>query len=274
MYLIFKLCNRTEKSYGKNQVLKNISFELNQGEKVALLGNNGAGKSTLMNIINGNLEASSGQIDYGTMNLTSNNTGYIMQNMTLPPDALGNEVLSLFARDENAKNYGRRLVKEFRMESFLNRRFSNLSGGQKQKLFLISALQNSPEYFFLDEITTGLDSESRVELFKFLTSNLKVKEATLLLVTHYLEEALQLCDRFIILKEGQIIADLKNSDLIQEDFSYLECSMNISDFEEYRIKEYQYKIPKKLAAEALVRFSKEIVLYQKDYRIDLEELLS
>lgn len=109
-----------EKSYGKNQVLKNISFELNQGEKVALLGNNGAGKSTLMNIINGNLEASSGQIDYGTMNLTSNNTGYIMQNMTLPPDALGNEVLSLFARDENAKNYGRRLVKEFRMESFLN----------------------------------------------------------------------------------------------------------------------------------------------------------
>ena len=81
-----------------------------------------------------------------------------MQNMTLPPDALGNEVLSLFARDENAKNYGRRLVKEFRMESFLNRRFSNLSGGQKQKLFLISALQNSPEYFFLDEITTGLDS--------------------------------------------------------------------------------------------------------------------
>ena len=117
-----------EKSYGKNQVLKNISFELNQGEKVALLGNNGAGKSTLMNIINGNLEASSGQIDYGTMNLTSNNTGYIMQNMTLPPDALGNEVLSLFARDENAKNYGRRLVKEFRMESFLNRRFSNLSG--------------------------------------------------------------------------------------------------------------------------------------------------
>ena len=263
-----------EKSYGKNQVLKNISFELNQGEKVALLGNNDTVKSTLMNIINGNLEASSGQIDYGTMNLTSNNTGYIMQNMTLPPDALGNEVLSLFARDENAKNYGRRLVKEFRMESFLNRRFSNLSGGQKQKLFLISALQNSPEYFFLDEITTGLDSESRVELFKFLTSNLKVKEATLLLVTHYLEEALQLCDRFIILKEGQIIADLKKSDLIQEDFSYLECSMNISDFEEYRIKEYQYKIPKKLAAEALVRFSKEIVLYQKDYRIDLEELLS
>lgn len=139
---------------------------------------------------------------------------------------------------------------------------------------MISALQNSPEYFFLDEITTGLDSESRGELFKFLSSNLKVKEATLLLVTHYLEEALQLCDRFIILKEGQIIADLKKSDLIQEDFSYLECSMNISDFEEYRIKEYQYKIPKKLAAEALVRFSKEIVLYQKDYRIDLEELLS
>lgn len=101
-----------------------------------------------------------------------------------------------------------------------------------------------------------------------------MKEATLLLVAHYLEEALQLCDRFIILKEGQIIADLKKSDLIQEDFSYLECSMNISDFEEYRIKEYQYKIPKKLAAEALVRFSKEIVLYQKDYRIDLEELLS
>ena len=194
-----------KKSYGNNQVLNDISFELKAGAKVALLGNNGAGKSTLMNIINGNVKASSGKIEYGKMKPTSNNTGYIMQNMTLPPDALVSEVLALFSNDEQSKEYGLKLVKEFKMESYLRQRFSNLSGGQKQKLFLVSALQNSPEYFFLDEITTGLDSESRGELFKLLSSNLKVKNSTLLLVTHYLEEALQLCDRFIILKDGKII---------------------------------------------------------------------
>ena len=146
----------------------------------------------------------------------------------------------------------KKLVKEFKIESYLRQRFSNLSGGQKQKLFLVSALQNSPEYFFLDEITTGLDSESRGELFKFLSSNLKVKNSTLLLVTHYLEEALQLCDRFIILKDGKIIADLQKSDLIQEEFSFVEF----------------------LAEQAIIKFNKELVLYQKTYRINLEELLS
>ena len=252
-----------KKSYGNNQVLNDISFELKAGAKVALLGNNGAGKSTLMNIINGNVKASSGKIEYGKMKPTSNNTGYIMQNMTLPPDALVSEVLALFSNDEQSKEYGLKLVKEFKMESYLRQRFSNLSGGQKQKLFLVSALQNSPEYFFLDEITTGLDSESRGELFKFLSSNLKVKNSTLLLVTHYLEEALQLCDRFIILK-----------DLIQEEFSFVEFLVEVPEFEAYKLKEKQYKLPKELAEQAIIKFNKELVLYQKTYRINLEELLS
>lgn len=263
-----------KKSYGNNQVLNDISFELKAGDKVALLGNNGAGKSTLMNIINGNVKASSGKIEYGKMKPTSNNTGYIMQNMTLPPDALVSEVLALFSNDEQSKEYGLKLVKEFKMESYLRQRFSNLSGGQKQKLFLVSALQNSPEYFFLDEITTGLDSESRGELFKFLSSNLKVKNSTLLLVTHYLEEALQLCDRFIILKDGKIIADLQKSDLIQEEFSFVEFLVEVPEFESYKLKEKQYKLPKELAEQAIIKFNKELVLYQKTYRINLEELLS
>ncbi|MFG7388724.1 ATP-binding cassette domain-containing protein [Lactococcus lactis] len=88
-----------------------------------------------MNIINGNVKASSGKIEYGKMKPTSNNTGYIMQNMTLPPDALVSEVLALFSNDEQSKEYGLKLVKEFKMESYLKQRFSNLSGGQKQKLF-------------------------------------------------------------------------------------------------------------------------------------------
>ena len=100
-----------KKSYGNNQVLNDISFELKAGDKVALLGNNGAGKSTLMNIINGNVKASSGKIEYGKMKPTSNNTGYIMQNMTLPPDALVSEVLALFSNDEQSKEYGLKLVK-------------------------------------------------------------------------------------------------------------------------------------------------------------------
>ena len=257
-----------KKSYGNNQVLNDISFELKAGDKVALLGNNGAGKSTLMNIINGNVKASSGKIEYGKMKPTSNNTGYIMQNMTLPPDALVSEVLALFSNDEQSKEYGLKLVKEFKMESYLRQRFSNLSGGQKQKLFLVSALQNSPEYFFLDEITTGLDSESRGELFKFLSSNLKVKNSTLLLVTHYLEEALQLCDRFIILKDGKIIADLQKSDLIQEEFSFVEFLVEVPEFEAYKLKEKQYKLPKELAEQAIIKFNKELVLYQKTYRIN------
>ena len=256
------------------KALDNVQLKLKPGTVHALMGENGAGKSTLMNIINGNVKASSGKIEYGKMKPTSNNTGYIMQNMTLPPDALVSEVLALFSNDEQSKEYGLKLVKEFKMESYLKQRFSNLSGGQKQKLFLVSALQNSPEYFFLDEITTGLDSESRGELFKFLSSNLKVKNSTLLLVTHYLEEALQLCDRFIILKDGKIIADLQKSDLIQEEFSFVEFLVEVPEFEAYKLKEKQYKLPKKLGEQAIIKFNKELVLYQKTYRINLEELLS
>lgn len=101
-----------------------------------------------------------------------------------------------------------------------------------------------------------------------------MKNSTLLLVTHYLEEALQLCDRFIILKDGKIIADLQKSDLIQEEFSFVEFLVEVPEFEAYKLKEKQYKLPKKLGEQAIIKFNKELVLYQKTYRINLEELLS
>ncbi|MFC4651322.1 ABC transporter ATP-binding protein [Lactococcus nasutitermitis] len=262
------------KSYGKTEVLKDISLEIKTGEKIALLGSNGTGKSTLMNIINQSLAPTSGKISYGEMHLTPENTGYIMQNMTLPSDARGIEIMRLFAHDKIAVAKGAELVKNFRMTDFITRKISQLSGGQKQKLFLISALQNQPDYFFLDEITTGLDSESRTELFEFLSENDAVKQATTVLVTHYMEEALQLCERFIILKDGKIAADLTKNDLISDEFSEIIFDRPVKKFDNYLIADKTYKLPKNMAEEILTDLSKNIVSYKRDFTLDLEGLLS
>lgn len=261
------------KTYGKTEVLKNITFDINKGDKVALLGNNGAGKTTLMNIINQSLKATSGNIDYGDMKLDKKNTGYVMQNMSLPSEAKCSEIMELFAHDKESKDYGQKLMNQFKMTSFVNRRFRNLSGGQKQKLFLVSMLQNKPEYFFLDEITTGLDSESRAELFKFLSENPDVQNSTTVLVTHYIEEALQICDRFVIMKEGEIVANLKKSDLVQKEFSVIEFDQEFSDLEVYQLAEKVYKLPKNLIPKLLSEQLEHIVRYERDYVLDLGGLL-
>lgn len=263
------------KSYGKTSVLKNISLSIKKGEKIALLGSNGAGKSTLMNIINSNSRPSSGTIDFEKSKISSKNSGYIMQNMSLPLDARGHEIMSLFAQDNSALVYGRQLVKQFNMTGFLKQKFSSLSGGQKQKLFLVSMLQNRPDYFFLDEITTGLDANSRAELFKFLTQSLDFQQATSLLVTHYIEEAIQICDRFIVLKDGQIAADLKKSDLVQKDYSKIEFKHTMPEFEAYQISSasYSYKIPKPLLGLVLTDHLEDVVKFEQDYTIEIGDFL-
>ncbi|MCL2676399.1 MAG: ABC transporter ATP-binding protein [Streptococcaceae bacterium] len=264
--------NNITKKYGKTEVLKNISLEIREREKIAILGSNGTGKSTLMNIINKTLTASSGNIDYEGMELTSKNTAYIMQNMTLPNDAKVSEVIELFAQNQKNLENGKRLIKEFRMEDFLDRKYSSLSGGQKQKLFLVSAIQNQPEYFFFDEITTGLDSESREELFQFFSQDHHVQKTTLVLVTHYLEEALQICNRFVILKDGKITADLTKKDLVDEDYCFVTFDESISEYEPYKLEE-SYKLPKHLQEEMFRKYQSHIVNYERDYRMNLGGLL-
>jgi len=277
------------KKYGDNTVLNDINVSINEGDVVCVIGPSGSGKSTFLRCLNQLEEASSGDIIIDGANLTDKNTdinqvrqhiGMVFQHFNLFPhlSILENIVLAptdlgRLSKDE-AEKKALELLERVGLADKKDAYPDSLSGGQKQKLFLVSALQNSPEYFFLDEITTGLDSESRGELFKFLSSNLKVKNSTLLLVTHYLEEALQLCDRFIILKDGKIIADLQKSDLIQEEFSFVEFLVEVPEFEAYKLKEKQYKLPKELAEQAIIKFNKELVLYQKTYRINLEELLS
>lgn len=267
-----KISNLSKK-YGNKEVLKNINLEIKPGEKVALLGSNGAGKSTLMNLINKSLYPSSGNIDYSNFQLSYHNSGYIMQNMSLPPDAMVNEVMDLLANDKATKFYGNELLNTFRMESFAHQKVNTLSGGQKQKLFLVSTLQNKPKFFFLDEITTGLDSESRSQLFGFLTENINVQKSTVLLVTHYIEEALQLCNRFIILKKGEIVSDLNKSDLIQTEFSKVIFNQPIPEYGTHQIAHSTYKIPREIIPSVFQRYQREIISYEKCFKMDLGELI-
>ncbi|MCL2113091.1 MAG: ABC transporter ATP-binding protein [Streptococcaceae bacterium] len=257
-----KLINLKMNFDGKT-ILDNINLSVKKGERIAILGGNGCGKTTLLNIINQGLTATGGKIDYEEFHLTNQNRCYIMQHETLPDELKTREALQLFAKDSFALRRGLALADKFGLTKNLTKRFSKLSGGEKQKLFLISSLQNSPDYFFLDEITTGLDYNSRDDLLNFLSGVFNESQSTLFLVTHYIEEALRLCQRFIIIKNGNIVEDLTKEQLIEQDYSFVRFNNG-----------QECKILKTEIPELLSSHLKEIVSYERDYTKNLGMLIS
>src|SRR6202167_2156340 len=200
-----------KKSYGEVHAVKGIDFEIQPGEVFGLLGPNGAGKTTTVEILEGLRPRSGGQVavlgfdpDKQRESL-KDRIGVCLQATNLPEKIRVREALQVFSsfytRHADLNQLLRRLQLEEKREAF----YGTLSGGQKQRLALALALVNDPQLIFLDEPTTGLDPQVRVEIHSLL-EELKREHRTILMTTHYIEEAERLCDRVAIVDEGKIIA--------------------------------------------------------------------
>lgn len=203
------------------KALRGISFSVDKGEIFGLLGPNGAGKTTTLEIIEGLKKQDSGTVEVlGFNNLAQTNEikkriGVQLQTSDYLPHLSLKELLELFASLYNQKVDGKELLTMVGLEEKTNETVKNLSGGQKQRFTLATALVNNPEILFLDEPTTGLDPSARRNSWK-LIKELNKKGLTIIITTHYMEEAEYLCHRVAIMDEGKILNIDKPKRLIDD----------------------------------------------------------
>jgi len=200
-----------QKSYGSVQAVKGIDFGIRAGEVFGLLGPNGAGKTTTVEILEGLRPRTAGEVavlgfdpDRQRESL-KDRIGVCLQATNLPEKIRVHEALDVFSSFYTRHTDLNQLLRRLQLEEKRNAFYSTLSGGQKQRLALALALVNDPQLIFLDEPTTGLDPQVRAEIHSLL-EELKRERRTILMTTHYIEEAERLCDRVAIVDEGKIIA--------------------------------------------------------------------
>src|SRR5215211_307843 len=198
------------KSYGQLAAVDGVSFEVGSGEVFGLLGPNGAGKTTTVEILEGLRDADSGEVTVLGIDAVKRaddlraRVGVSLQTAALYPKLTVVEVLRLFRSFYSAGRSVDELVALMDLGEKRSTRTQDLSGGQRQRLAVALALVNDPELIFLDEPTTGLDPAARRSLWD-LIRDLKAKGRSVLLTTHYMEEAEILCDRLAIMDHGQIL---------------------------------------------------------------------
>ena len=211
-----------KKHYGDIKAVDGVSFTVKEGEVFALLGPNGAGKTTAIEIMEGLREKDSGEVNVLGLDPWKNGyelhkrIGVIPQQFTFFEKTTPKEAIAYYADLFGVKANPDEILKEVLLEDSAKNRFENLSGGQKQKMGLALALVSTPELLFLDEPTTGLDPTARRAIWEVIKS-LKAKGKTIILTTHYLEEAEHLSDRVAIVNHGQIVA-MGTADEIIEQF--------------------------------------------------------
>lgn len=201
------------KSYGPVEAVRGVSFEIAAGECFGLLGPNGAGKTTTVEILEGLLPATSGDVEVlgrrwgrGEDHEIRERLGCCLQQTVLPEKLEVGETADLFRAFYRSGREARDVVREVGLEEKLRARVGTLSGGQKQRLALACALVGDPELLFLDEPTTGLDPQSRRQVWDIVT-DLKRRGRTVVLTTHYMDEAEKLCDRLVVVDRGLVIAE-------------------------------------------------------------------
>lgn len=198
------------KSYGNIPAIQNINISVKQGEVFGLLGANGAGKSTTIECILGTRIADKGTVSILGMNPISDrkklfeNVGVQFQESNYQDKVTVSELCEVTqSLYKETTNYTK-LIEQFGLTNKLKSSVSELSGGQRQKLFIVLALIPNPKVVFLDELTTGLDTKARREVWNCLT-HLKEQGLTIFLTSHFMDEVEALCDRIAILKKGQIV---------------------------------------------------------------------
>jgi ABC-2 type transport system ATP-binding protein len=199
------------KSYGAVEAVRGVSFAVEEGEVFGLLGPNGAGKTSCVEILEGLRTADRGKVRVCGLDPETSGErfkekiGAVLQSTALPDKLRVKEALDLFAQFYKKRANTDDLLRRFQLDEKRDAFYSHLSGGQKQRLALAMALVNEPDVVFLDEPTAGLDPQVRREIYDII-EELKRGRKTVLLTTHYIEEAERLCDRVAIVDQGRVIA--------------------------------------------------------------------
>lgn len=199
------------KSYDSFEAVKGIDFAVRPGEVFGLLGPNGAGKTTTVEILEGLRRRTAGEVrvlgfdpELQT-NQLKDRIGVALQATNLADKITVREAMTLFAAFYSRTVDAGKLLQRLQLEDKKDAAYATLSGGQKQRLALALALINDPQLLFLDEPTTGLDPQVRLEI-RDLIEELRAEKRTIVMTTHYIEEAERLCDRVAIIDAGVIIA--------------------------------------------------------------------
>ena len=213
-------CRDLRKTYdGKVEAVRGLNLEIQAGECFGLLGPNGAGKTTTIEILEGLLQPTSGQVSILGHSWTENERemrewlGISLQETRLSDKLTVRETIELFASFYREPRPSDEVLEQMQLTEKADSWVGKLSGGQKQRLAVATALVCNPKILFLDEPTTGLDPQSRRQLWDIIRA-FQRDGGTVLLTTHYMDEAERLCDRLAIVDHGQIIAEGSPEDLI------------------------------------------------------------
>lgn len=203
------------KVYGDKVAVNGLNIQIERGSFTAILGPNGAGKSTTIQMLIGLLQPTSGQIIYAEQA----KLGVVFQNSVLDANLTVVENLQIRAKQYKQVATGKveQLIEQLGLTSFAKQRYGTLSGGQKRRVDIARALLNSPDLLFLDEPTTGLDIQTRESIWKLLKDLQQKEKMTVVLTTHYLNEADD-ADKIYIVDHGQVIAQ-GSADQIKERYA-------------------------------------------------------
>jgi ABC-2 type transport system ATP-binding protein len=221
---LIKVDNLT-KNRGKRRILKNISFTISKGERIALIGSNGAGKTTLCEIISGFKKGTSGKVIYGFPdNQLSKKIAINFQHQSFPEELNVYDIVTYYRRlyPKVKESQFKHFLEVFEINGLKYQRLTKLSIGQLQRVNLFLTLFYKPLLFIGDEITTGLDIEKKTSIIEFIKENIVSEKMSILLVSHNWEEISYLCERVIFLQEGVIIDDLSVKTIIDKYGSFID----------------------------------------------------
>lgn len=209
------------KAYGRNIAVRSVSFEVERGEILGILGPNGSGKTTTVECLQGLRRPDGGDVQVLGLDPRTQvaalrrRIGCQLQDSALPDRIRVREALRLFAAVGDASPDIDATLRDWGLHERGRTAFANLSGGQRQRLLVALALVNAPELVFLDEMTTGLDPAARREAWR-LIERVRDLGTTVILVTHFLDEAERLCDRLVVIRDGEVVATGTPAELTRE----------------------------------------------------------
>jgi len=230
---ILEVCDLV-KEYAAVTAVNGVSFRVPEGTCFGLLGPNGAGKTTTIEIMEGILDATRGMVRYRGEPLAARfreEAGILFQKTALQDFLSVRQCLAMFRGLYDHGLDVEEIIRRCALEKLADRDNRKLSGGQQQRLLLAIALVNDPAVLFLDEPTTGLDPQARRNFWELIQS-IKARRKTIILTTHYMEEAELLCDEIAIMDKGRIIAQGPPQQLLREHFAEVLLELPRQEFPE------------------------------------------